>query len=306
MNSIADTIRSLAREKNAVILAHTYQPAEVQDIADYVGDSYGLSVKAAATDADLIIFCGVLFMAETAAILNPRKKVVLTEPDAGCPMADMITAPDLAALAAQHPDHQIVCYVNSPAEVKAMSEVCVTSSNAVRIVAQLPRDKGIIFVPDKHLGSFVQERTGRPMVLWNGFCPTHARITPAMVRGARAAHPGACLMMHPEAPRESRALADQLLSTGQMCSFVKTDGHAEYIVATEIGLIHTLARQNPGKRFHPLSPLITCPNMRKGSIDSALAALSGAGGRMIEVRPEIAAPAERALRRMLELGGPAS
>jgi quinolinate synthase len=305
-NALISSIAGLKRQKNAVILAHTYQPGDVQDVADFVGDSYGLSVKAAATTAELIVFCGVRFMAETAAILNPSKTVILAVPDAGCPMADMITAPDLADLKAGHPDHLVVCYVNSPADVKALSDVCVTSSNAVAIVDQLPRDKGIIFVPDKHLGSFVEKRTGRTMVLWNGFCPTHARISPAMVQRARAEHPGACVIMHPEAPEKSRACADRLLSTGQMCAFVKSDSGSEYIVATETGVIHTLAKQNPGKRFYPVSSSITCPNMHKGSLDSVLAALQGTGGLRITVPAEIAKKAEGSLRRMLELGGPAA
>lgn len=296
-----DEIQELKKKRNAVILAHTYQPGPVQDCADFVGDSYGLSVEAAKTSADLIVFCGVLFMAETAAILNPTKEVILASPDAGCPMADMIDAQDLREMREQHPDALVVCYVNSSAEVKALSDVCVTSSNAVKIVGQLPRDREIIFVPDKYLGSFVEEKTGRKMILWNGFCPTHARITPEMVRKARADHPKAIVMIHPEAPEEARVLCDEVLSTGQMLSFVKKSSADEFIVATELGLIHTLVKENPSKRFFPVANVVTCPNMRKGSLDGVKAALRGEGGLRVRVPDEIATKAEKSLRRMLEM-----
>jgi quinolinate synthase len=301
MNSSANAIARLKREKNAVILAHTYQPGEVQDAADFVGDSYGLSVEATEVKAGTIIFCGVRFMAETAAILNPAKKVVLVEPDAGCPMADMIKASDLAALKRMYPSHLVMCYVNSTAEVKALSDICCTSSNALEIARMLPDDQEIIFVPDKYLGDYVAENLGRPLVLWNGFCPTHARIKPEMVERARSEHPGALVMIHPEAPRESRRAADHVLSTGGMCLFVKDSPQKEFIIATEIGILHTLRRQNPGKKFYPVSDTITCPNMRKGSLDSIMNALEGTGGEIIKVPPDIAAGAERALRKMLEM-----
>jgi quinolinate synthase len=301
MESSIKQITQLKKKQNAVILAHTYQPGDVQDVADFVGDSYGLSVEAARTKADVIIFCGVLFMAETAAILNTKKKVILAEPTAGCPMADMITPPELRKLRRENPDCLVLCYVNSTAEIKALSDICCTSSNAVKIAEQIPARRGIIFVPDKHLGSYVQEKTGRRMVLWNGCCPTHARITPEMVQEARHAHPDAVVLMHPEAPKESRKLADQILSTGGMCQFAKKDSHGEYIIATEIGIIHTLQKQNPKKRFYPVSDTITCPNMRKGSVQSVLAALEGTGGLHVTVPEDIAVKAEGALRRMLEM-----
>jgi quinolinate synthase len=303
MNDQTSAVARLKKEKNAVVLAHTYQPAEVQDAADFVGDSYGLSVEASKTTAGTIIFCGVRFMAETAAILNPAKKVVLAEPGAGCPMADMITAPDLLALKRAYPSHIVICYVNSPADVKALSDICCTSSNAVDIARSLPSHHGIIFVPDKYLGDFVAEKLGQPLVLWNGFCPTHARIVPDMVARARQEHPEALVMIHPEAPRESRRLADEVLSTGGMCTYAKQSGKDEFVVATEIGILHTLQKQNPSKRFHPVSPIITCPNMRKGSLESVKKALEGTGGEEIKVPPDIAAAAERSLRKMLEMCG---
>ncbi len=296
-----ERIAELKKQRNAVILAHTYQPGEVQDIADFVGDSYGLSVEATRTEADLIVFCGVLFMAETAAILNPRRKVVLAEPTAGCPMADMIEAEDLRELKKEHPGSTVMCYVNSPVDVKALSDICCTSSNAVKIASQLPESGEILFVPDKYLGSYVAEQTGRKMILWNGFCPTHARITPDSLRHAQQEYPEACTMIHPEAPPESRTLADKVLSTGQMCSFVQKDRHTEYIVATERGLIHTLEKQNPGKRFYPVSDQITCPNMRKGSLEAVRKSLEGTGGLEVTVAPEIAEAAKKSLQRMLDM-----
>jgi quinolinate synthase len=302
MQSISTAIQTLKRQTNAVILAHTYQPSDVQDIADYVGDSYGLSVEAVKVKADIIIFCGVMFMAETAAILNPAKKVIIPEPQAGCPMADMITADELVALKRQYPGHIVICYVNSTADIKALSDICCTSSNALTIVRQIPREKGIIFVPDKHLGGYVQERSGRTMVLWDGFCPTHVRITPDMITVARARHPGAAVLIHPEAPKASRDLADHVFSTGGMCDFVKKDYGQDYIIATETGIIHTLEKQNPAKRFFPVSDLALCPNMKKMTLEKVLAALDGTGGTVVRVPRAIAEKAGKSLARMLELG----
>jgi quinolinate synthase len=298
---LPERIRSLKASKKAVILAHTYQPAEIQDCADYVGDSYGLSVEATSTKAQTIIFCGVMFMAETAAILNPDKNVIIPEPKAGCPMADMITGEDLARLKTEFPDHLVVCYVNSTAEIKALSDVCCTSSNALAIVRQLPLDKGIIFVPDKHLGSYVGEQSGRDLVLWNGFCPTHAKIRPDMIIAARKAHPQALVMMHPEAPHDSRILADKILSTGGMCDFARTDGHTEFIIATESGILHTLKKQNPQKHFYTMQNDITCPNMKKTTLALVAGALEGISGMKVSVDPVIAQKAKAALVRMLEM-----
>jgi quinolinate synthase len=298
---IAERVRRLKREKNAVILAHTYQPAEVQDIADFVGDSYGLSVQATETEADTIIFCGVMFMAETAAILNPRKKVIIPDPTAGCPMADMISAEQLRELKAQYPSYVVLCYVNSTAEVKALSDICCTSSNALRIVTQIPDNTGIVFVPDKHLGSWVQEKTGHTMVMWNGFCPTHVRIEPDMLVRAKKQHPSALVLIHPEAPKECRDLADEVLSTGGMCDLVRKSLAAEFIIGTEIGILHTLRKRNPEKRFYVVDESVTCPNMRRGSADLALQALEGTAGLRVTVRDEIAGRARSSLERMLEM-----
>ncbi|HUI91516.1 MAG TPA: quinolinate synthase NadA [Chitinivibrionales bacterium] len=301
MPPLIQNIQTLKRKKNAVILAHTYQPAEVQDVADYVGDSYGLSVEATKTKADIIIFCGVMFMAETAAILNPKKQVIIPEPGAGCPMADMITAEELVELKKKHPGHLVICYVNSTADIKALSDICCTSSNAVKIVSQLPKEQGIIFVPDKHLGGWVQEKTGRTMVLWDGFCPTHVRVMPDMIKQAKALHPDAAVLIHPEAPKASRYLADQVLSTGGMCDFVKKDGGSEYLIATETGIIHTLQKQNPAKKFYPVTEHALCPNMKKTSLELVAEALEGAAGQVVSVPPDIAEKARRSLTRMLEM-----
>ncbi len=306
MNPHADLIekiKTLTKERNACILAHTYQSPEIQDVADFVGDSYGLSVEASATQAETIIFCGVLFMAETAAILNPTRTVILPHPEAGCPMADMITATELAALKKEYPVASVVCYVNSPAEVKALSDVCVTSSNAVTIVNKLPRDKPIIFVPDKHLGSYVTEQTGREMILWDGFCPTHLRITETMIKAARSAHPFAELLMHPEAPHAMRQHADAILSTGQMCSHVKKTEATEFIIATEIGLLHTLRTQTPHKSYYPLSEAISCPNMKKTTLPMVYDSLAHGMGRVVTVPSDCAEKAEKSLRAMLAMNG---
>jgi quinolinate synthase len=301
MKSLADEIRYYKNQQNAVILAHTYQPAEVQDVADYVGDSYGLSIEASRTTADLIIFCGVMFMAETAAILNPKKRVIIPEPGAGCPMADMITAAELSQLKARYPDHVVICYVNSTADIKALADICCTSSNALKIVQKLPPEQSIIFVPDKHLGSWVQEKTDRQMVLWDGFCPTHVRITPDLVSAARAAHPGAMVLIHPEAPKASRDLADHVFSTGGMCDFVKKDRDMEYIIATEMGIIHTLEKRNPGKRFYAVTEQALCPNMKKTSLELVAGALDGTAGQIVTVPREIADKARNSLVRMIEM-----
>jgi quinolinate synthase len=300
-NTCLDSIQSLKKQKNAVILAHTYQPAEVQDIADFVGDSYGLSVEATTVKADIIIFCGVMFMAETAAILNPAKQVVIPEPTAGCPMAEMITADELRALKRKHPDHIVICYVNSTADIKALSDICCTSSNALKIVRQIPQNQGIIFVPDKHLGGYVQEKSGHKMILWDGFCPTHVRIMPDMIQAARAMHPDAVVLIHPEAPKASRDAADHVLSTGGMCDFAKGDIGRDYIIATETGIIHTLQKQNPAKRFFPVSDLALCPNMKKTSLELIEGALKGTSGMIVNVPAEIAGMARKSLERMLEM-----
>ena len=299
-DELIEKIQTLKKQRNAVILAHNYQPGEIQDLADYAGDSLGLSVQAANTDADVIVFCGVRFMAETAAILSPDKTVLLPEKTAGCPMADMITAEQLAQAKAEHPEALVVCYVNSTAEVKALSDYCCTSGNALELVRSLPEDKEILFVPDKNLGGFIQERTGHKMILWPGYCSTHVRIQTEDVARARAEHPDAVLLAHPECNPDIRALADELLSTGQMLKFAKTSSAREFVIATENGILHTLKKQNPDKTFHPVCQQAICPNMKKISLEKVAWALEDMQYQ-ITVPADVANAAKRSLDRMLEV-----
>jgi len=295
---VLDKIDLLKRQRNAVILAHNYQPGEIQDLADFTGDSLELSRKAGQTDADVIVFCGVRFMAETAAILSPNKMVLLPEKNAGCPMAEMINAEQLRELKQQNPGAIVVCYVNSTAEVKAESDYCCTSANAVEIVNLLPRDKQVIFIPDQHLGRFVQDRTGRRLILWPGYCITHIAITEDDIRDARAAHPGAIVMAHPECTEPVKALADHLLSTGQMLKFASRSNAKQFIVATETGIIHSLKKQNPGKEFFAVSRRAICPNMKKITLDKIVASLEDMQYRITVPEP-IRVKAKEALDKMV-------
>jgi quinolinate synthase len=292
-------IKELKAKRNAVILAYNYQLPEIQDVADFTGDSLGLSVEASKTSADVIVFCGVRFMAETAAILSPHKTVLLPELTAGCPMADMITAEQLRELKAQHSGALVVCYVNSTAEVKAESDYCCTSANAVEVVKALPVDREIIFVPDQHLGRFVSQQLGRKMVLWPGYCSTHALIGEDDIREARQAHPGALVIAHPECSKPVCKLADELLSTGQMLKFVKTSKAKQFIVATEIGILHPLAQVRPDAEFIPASTRSVCPNMKKTTLDKLIASLENMV-HVVAVPREIADRARRAIDRMVE------
>lgn len=298
--SIIEKIQTLKKQRNAVILAHTYQPGEIQDIADFTGDSLALSVQASETDADVIVFCGVLFMAETAAILSPDKTVLLPDKGAGCPMADMINAAQLQELKDQHPEALVVCYVNSTAEVKALSDYCCTSGNALELVQTLPRDRDIVFVPDKNLGGFIVERTGRPMILWPGYCSTHVRILPADVETARKEHPNAVVLAHPECSPDVRAISDELLSTGGMLKFAKTSSAREFIIATEKGIIHSLKKQNPEKQFYPVTEKAVCPNMKKISLEKVVWALEDMQYKITVPEP-IRSNAKRSLDRMLQV-----
>lgn len=297
---IIEKIQKLKSQRNAVILAHNYQIGEVQDIADFTGDSLGLSVQAATTDADVIVFCGVKFMAETAAILSPSKTVLLPDPEAGCPMADMITAEQLIELKAKHPDALVVCYVNSTAEVKAESDYCCTSGNAVELVASLPAGREIIFVPDQHLGQFVIDQTGRDMILWPGYCPTHVRITAEDIAETKQKYPDAIVMAHPECGRAVYDVADELLSTGQMLKFAKESDAKQFIIATEEGIIHTLKKQNPEKEFYIASDKAICPNMKKITLEKVAWSLEDMQYQ-ITVDPDIADKAKLSLDRMLEV-----
>ena len=295
---MTNEILKLKKERNAVILAHNYQRAEVQEIADFTGDSLELARKATQVEADVIVFCGVYFMAETAAILNPSKTVLIPDPDAGCPMADMINGEQLRALKAKHPNAKAVCYVNSTAEVKAECDMCVTSGNAEKVMRTFAPDDEIIFVPDQHLGGHIAAKLGRRYELWPGYCPTHAMLTAAKIEEARKAHPGAIVMVHPECAKDVRDAADQQLSTGGMCAFARESDAREFIVGTEVGILHRLRKENPGKAFYPVTERLICPNMKKTTLDSLHAALAEMKTRVV-VPQEIAIRAKRAIDAML-------
>lgn len=293
-------INLLRKKKNAVILAHNYQLGETQDIADFTGDSLELSMKAAETDADVIVFCGVKFMAETAFILSPKKTVLLPVLEAGCPMADMADAEELKKLKAKHPDALVVTYVNSSAEVKAETDVCVTSANALKIVSALPRNREIIFVPDKNLGAYIRKKAGRDMILWPGYCPTHMRITAEQISRRKKEFPEAKVIIHPESCLDAIALADEVLSTGGMCKFAKQSSTKQIIVATELGLIYRLQKENPDKQFIPVSEQAVCPNMKMNRLEDILQSLEN-DRHIIYIPENIRSAAEKSIRKMLEM-----
>jgi quinolinate synthase len=294
-------ISKLKAERNAIILVHNYQRAEVQEIADQIGDSLGLSMAAARTDAKVIVFCGVHFMAETAAIISPAKTVLMPDKNAGCPMADMITVEKLKKLKMDKPGRPIVCYVNSSAAIKAESDICCTSANAVNVVKSLP-DKEIIFVPDKFLGMFVQSKVPeKKLVLFDGYCPTHAKILPEHIAKAKAAHPGAPVIVHPECRPETIAAADTALSTEGMIRYVKVSPAREFLVGTETGMIYRLQKEAPGKKFYPVTELAVCPNMKLTTLEKVLWSLEDLQ-TIVNVPADIAKKAKTAIDRMLQVG----
>jgi quinolinate synthase len=296
---LADKIRELKRKRGAVILAHNYQLGEVQDIADFVGDSFELSRNAAATDARVIVFCGVRFMAETASILCPDKIVLLPDLNAGCPMADMITPEALRQRKRELPNATVVCYVNSSAEVKAESDVCCTSANAVKVIESLDA-KEILFVPDQYLGHYISTKSDKKMIFWPGFCPTHMKIQTSNIIRLRQEHPQAKVVVHPECRPEVVALADKVLSTGGICRYARQEDVTEMIVATEIGIIHRLKKENPGKKFIAASEQAVCPRMKLITLEGILWTLQ-------EMTPEVKVPeqirvrAKSAVDRMLSV-----
>jgi len=298
---LKNEIYKLKREKNALIVAHNYQIDEVQEIADFVGDSFYLSKVCAERPEEVIVFCGVHFMAESAKILSPHKKVLLPEIDAGCPLADMVTAEDVENLKKKYPDYSIVCYINSPASVKAKSDVICTSSNAVKIVREFPNDK-IIFLPDKNLGSFVRKQVPeKDIILWEGFCITHYKIKKEDVEKAKSAHPNALVLVHPECRPEVVELADFVGSTKQIIDFATASKEKEFIIGTEMGVLYSLKKLNPDKKFYILHQGMICPNMKKNTLQSVRDALLYERYQ-IEVEEEIIQGAKRALAKMLEMG----
>jgi len=297
---LVEDILKLKKERKAIILAHNYQSPEVQDIADFSGDSLGLSQEAAKTEAEIILFCGVHFMAETAAILCPNKTVLMPDLNAGCPMANMITLRQLIEMKKKHPRALVVTYINSKAEIKAESDYCCTSSNAIKVIQSLPEDKEIIFIPDKYLGSYVASQTRRKLILWEGHCPTHRRILPEDILKKKALYPKAEVLVHPECIPEVIAMADKVLSTTGICRYAKESKCGEFIVGTEIGILHRLKKENPEKRFYPASELADCPNMKLNSLEKILWSLEDLVYK-VEVPEEIARRAKRSIDRMLDI-----
>jgi quinolinate synthase len=299
-SDLINQIAFLKTKHNAVILVHNYQLGEVQDIADFIGDSLELSQQAAKTQANVIIFCGVHFMAETASILCPDKTVILPDLSAGCPMADMINADQLVRKKKENPGYAVVTYVNSTAEVKAESDICCTSANADRVVNSLG-DKKILFVPDQYLGAYTALKTGKTMEYWPGYCPTHARIRPQDIQRAKNEHPGALVIVHPECRPETSALADQVLSTGGMLKFARSTQTKEIIVGTEIGIIYRLKKENPDKIFIPVSEQAVCPRMKLITLEKVADALMNMKP-VIKVPESIRVKAVKAVERMLAIG----
>ncbi len=299
-SDIIKAIDRLRQQRQALILAHNYQRGEIQDIADFVGDSLELSRQAAATDARVIVFCGVHFMAETAKILSPDKTVLLPDLHAGCPMADMITPEQLAAEKAKHPGAQVVCYVNSSAAVKALCDVCCTSANAIKVVEAMAPDRPVIFVPDQYLGHYAQEKTGRELILWPGYCPTHMKITVEQIVALKAQHPGVEVVVHPECRPDVVQAADQALSTGGILRYARSYQGQTLIVGTETGILHRLAKENPGKTFIPVNDKAVCPNMKRITLEKVLASLESMR-HPIEVPEDIRQKALASVERMLAL-----
>ncbi|MCX5641727.1 MAG: quinolinate synthase NadA [Candidatus Omnitrophica bacterium] len=293
MNNITAEIKDWQKKRNAIILAHNYQPAEIQELGDFRGDSLDLSRKASEAEAEVIVFCGVRFMAETAKILSPQKTVLLPDIEAGCPLADMVTAEDIRNRRKEYPEATVVTYINSSLEVKAESDYICTSSNALQLVQKIPAET-ILFFPDQNLGDFIREKTTKKMILWPGYCPTHMVFLPTELAALKKKYPQAILMVHPECRREIRNLADLVLSTGGMVKWVKENNPGEVIVGTEIGMIHRLQRENPKITYIPGSTRASCPNMKKITPEKILWSLK-------EMKPAITVPAQIAGRAKLAL-----
>ena len=296
---LQEEILRLKEKRNAIILAHNYQRSEVQDIADLTGDSLELARAAAAMDGDTIVFCGVDFMAETAAILAPEKTVILPVPDACCPMAEMVTADELRFARERHPGAAVVCYVNTTAEVKAESDICCTSANAISVVNSVSEDT-VIFVPDKNLGRYAARFTKKIVLPWEGFCLVHDRYTPADVTRAKEMHPDAVLLVHPECRPEVIDLADHVASTSGIVRHVRSAPGSEFIIGTEVGILHRLKKECPGKQCCPLSEKAVCVNMKKTTLTHVREALITPRSGIV-VPDEIAGRARRAIERMLAI-----
>ena len=296
---LQEQVLALKRKLGAVIVAHNYQRPEVQDVADFVGDSLELARKCAEIEPNLIIFCGVHFMAENAAILNPGRPVLLAEISAGCPMADMCDVPDLKEWRARYPRAAVVCYVNTTAAVKAESDICCTSANAVKVVESLPHEE-VLFIPDQNLAGWVARNTKKKIIAYPGFCVTHRRLTAEQVRQAKALHPEAVVLVHPECTAEVQALADAILSTSQMVRYCGQSPASTFLIGTEEGLLYRLKKENPGKTFYVLSPGLLCPNMKRTRLDAVLRTME-LKRNVITIPEDIRLRAKRALDRMLQV-----
>ena len=299
--TITEKIQQLKEKRDAVILAHNYQLGEIHDIADFVGDSLDLSQKAAQTDAKVIVFCGVHFMAETASLLCPDKIVLIPDEHAGCPMADMVTVEDLRKKKSESPDASVVCYINTTAAVKTECDICCTSSNALKVVSTIPKGKPIIFVPDRYLGAFAAAQSDREMILWPGYCPTHQRITADDIVKLKKQYPEAQVVVHPECRSDVTALADKALGTGGMMRYARESEHKDFIIGTEIGIIYRLRKENPSKRFIPASEQAICPNMKLITLEKILWSLEEMVYQVI-VPEELRDKARKPVERMLAIG----
>lgn len=300
MQRLVERINRLKKERDAIIVAHNYQLPEVQDIADFRGDSLELSRIAAKSNARVIVFCGVYFMAETASILSPDKIVLMPDTQAGCPLANMITAQDLRELKSRHPKAVSVGYVNTSAEVKAELDICCTSTNAAKVISSLKDAEEIIFVPDKYLADYASKKTGRRLISWDGYCPTHVKILPEDIIRSVRMHPKARVIAHPECTSEVVSLSDEALSTGKTCEYVKKSEAKEFIIATEIGLVYRLQQDNPGKKFYPASVHAVCPNMKRTNLEKILWALEEMKAE-VRVSDEIRKKAKKAIDAMLSI-----
>ena len=294
-----DKIRALLKKSNAIMLAHNYQPPEIQDIADLCGDSLELSIRASNTEADVILFCGVHFMAETASILSPQKTVLLPRHDAGCLMADMITAEGLAAKIASLPPMPVVTYVNSTADVKALSTICCTSANVVKVANSLDAQE-MLMTPDRNLAMYAASQTDKKIHIWDGYCPSHENLKPKDVQIARNAHPQAVFMAHPECRPDVLELADVIASTSGMIRHAKTSNTKSFIVGTEVGLLYPLQKANPDKQFYTASEKMLCKNMKKISLEDILNSLENMEGE-VKVPEDVREPALQAVERMIAL-----
>jgi quinolinate synthase len=298
-DQLKNEIRDLLKKRNGILLAHNYMRDEVQEIADMTGDSLGLSIEAAQTTADVIVFCGVHFMAESASILAPDKTVLLPRLDAGCPMADMVTVEGLRELKSRHPGVPVVTYVNSSAAVKAESDICCTSANALKVVDSLP-DREVIFVPDRNLGRYVARSSDKTFHFWDGYCPTHERLKEEDIIRLKGEHPDALFVCHPECNPRVTALADHVCSTTGMYAFCAGSSATKFIIGTEAGILYRLRRESPGKQFILASPALFCPNMKLTSLEDIHDALSTMAP-VVKVPEKIRIPAKRALDRMLAI-----